>query len=154
MDSKTTEKIVRDWYTNMAAFNFGPVIETLADDLVFNLQPQPYSKMIPYLGLWKGKAAFGEASQIRNETSRITKLVLNDVVAQENKAVALITSSATCLATDISFDLKIVQWIELGDDGKIHKVDAIFDPVPEMNAFQPGCVTTFPAEGLKGSSGS
>jgi ketosteroid isomerase-like protein len=78
-----------------------------------------------------------EATRIRNETSQITGFALHDVVAQGNKAVALIYSKATCVATGKEFELDVVQWLELNDDGKIAKCTAYFDPVPEMNAFTP-----------------
>ena len=43
-------------------------------------------------------------------------------------------------ATGVYFELEIIQWIKVSDAGKITHVDAIFDPVPEMNAFKPGTV--------------
>ena len=140
MDSAKTHELVANWYTAMGKLDWNTVMNTLSDDVVFNLFPKSYTKMIPYLGKWVGKAAFAEASRIRNETSKISGLDLHGVVAEGNSAVALITSKATCIATGKYFELEIVQWIAVNDGGKIVKVDAYFDPVPEMDAFQPGVV--------------
>lgn len=140
MESAKTHELVANWYGAMGKMDWDAVMGALADDVVFTLAPKPYTKMIPYLGKWVGKAAFAEASRIRNETSQISGLDLKGVVAEGNTAVALITSKSTCIATNKYFELDIVQWIEVRDDGKIAKVDAYFDPVPEMDAFQPGVV--------------
>ena len=138
MDSDTTFNIVNGWYSALGRWDVDTVMNGLADDVVFVLAPKPYTKMIPYLGTWVGRDAFAEATRIRNETSQITGFALRDVVAQGNKAVALIYSKATCVATGKEFELDVVQWLELNDDGKIAKCTAYFDPVPEMNAFTPG----------------
>ena len=140
MESAKTHELVANWYAAMGKMDWDGVMNALSDDVVFTLAPKPYTKMIPYLGKWVGKAAFGEASRIRNETSNISGLDLRGVVAEGNSAVALITSKATCIATGKYFELDIVQWIQVNDQGKIIKVDAYFDPVPEMDAFQPGVV--------------
>jgi ketosteroid isomerase-like protein len=137
MDSDTTFNIVNGWYSALGRWDVDTVMNGLADDVVFVLAPKPYTKMIPYLGTWVGRDAFAEATRIRNETSQITGFALRDVVAQGNKAVALIYSKATCVATGKEFELDVVQWLELNDDGKIAKCTAYFDPVPEMNAFTP-----------------
>ena len=137
MDSDTTYNIVNGWYSALGRWDVDMVMNGLADDVVFVLAPKPYTKMIPYLGTWVGRDAFAEATRIRNETSQITGFALRDVVAQGNKAVALIYSKATCVATGKEFELDVVQWLELNDDGKIAKCTAYFDPVPEMNAFTP-----------------
>jgi ketosteroid isomerase-like protein len=141
MDSEKTHDIVAGWYNAMGQFDWDTVIGDLDDNVVFTLAPKPYTKMIPYLGVWEGKEKFLEASKIRNDTSQISGLELHEVIAQGNKAVALITSKATCIATGIYFELDIVQFIELNDEGKIVKVTAYFDPVPEMNAFRPDFVS-------------
>jgi ketosteroid isomerase-like protein len=140
MDSAKTHQIVADWFSAMGRFDWGPVMDTMSDDVVFTIDPQPYTKVIPYTGRWVGKGAFMEASQIRNETSQLSGLDVRGIVAEGNTAVARITSKATVIKTGVYFELDIVQWIELNDEGKIVKVDAIFDPVPEMNAFVPGLV--------------
>ncbi|MGH7966895.1 MAG: nuclear transport factor 2 family protein [Candidatus Binatia bacterium] len=137
MNSEQTAKIVNEWYSAMGQFDWDTVMSTLAEDVVFILAPKPYTKMIPYLGVWTGRDAFAEASRIRNETSTITGFALRDVVAQDNKAVALIYSKATCVATGKEFELDVIQWLELDDEGKITKCTAYFDPVPEMKAFTP-----------------
>ncbi len=137
MDTETTARIVNRWYQAMGSWDTETVMNTLAEDVVFILAPKPYTKMIPYLGTWVGRDAFAEASKIRNDTSHITGFALRDVVAQGNKAVALIYSKATCVATGKEFELDVVQWLELNEDGKIQKCTAYFDPVPEMNAFTP-----------------
>jgi ketosteroid isomerase-like protein len=140
MESAKTHELIANWYGSMGKMDWDAVMDALSDDVVFTLAPKPYTKMIPYLGVWAGKAAFAEASRIRNETSNISGLDLHGVVAEGNTAVALITSKATCIATGKYFELDIVQWVEVNDQGKIVKVDAYFDPVPEMDAFQPGVV--------------
>lgn len=137
MNTEQTSRIVNDWYAAMGKFDWPNVMGALAEDVVFVLAPKPYTKMIPYLGTWVGRDAFAEASRIRNETSKITGFALRDVVAQGNKAVALIYSKATAVSTGKEFELDVVQWLELNDDGKIAKCTAYFDPVPEMNAFTP-----------------
>ena len=105
MDSDQTYKIVSDWYGAMGQFNWDYVVDGLDENVVFILDPKPYTKMIPYLGVWEGKAAFMEAANIRNTTSQITGFGLKDLVAQGNKAVALIYSAATCIATQKPFEL-------------------------------------------------
>jgi len=144
MESAKTHELVANWYSAMGRRDWDTVMNALAEDVVFDLRPKPYTKMIPYLGKWVGKAAFAQASQIRNKTSQISGLDLKGVVAEGNSAVALITSKATCIATGKYFELDIIQWIQVNEQGKIAKVDAYFDPVPEMNAFQPGVVPGVP----------
>lgn len=140
MESAKTHQIVADWYGAMGKFDWASVMGALSDDVVFILSPKPYTKMIPYLGKWVGKAAFMEASKIRNDTSQISGLDVKGIVAEGNTAVARIVSKSTCIATGVYFELDIIQWVQLNDQGKIIQVDAIFDPVPEMNAFKPGTV--------------
>jgi ketosteroid isomerase-like protein len=137
VDTETTQRTIQSWYTAMGNWDFDTVMNTLDENVVFILQPKPYAKKIPYLGIWRGREAFGEASRIRNETSQITGFGLRELVCQGNKAVALIYSKATCIATGKEFELDVVQFLELNDEGKIVKCTAIFDPVPEINAFTP-----------------
>lgn len=137
MDTDTTYRALTDWYTAMGSGNTDGVMNGLDENVVFVLEPKPYTTMIPYLGTWIGRDGFAEASKIRNETSHITGFALRDLVAQGNKGVALIYSKATCVATGKEFELDVVQWLELTDDAKIVKCTAYFDPVPEMNAFTP-----------------
>ena len=140
MDSAKTHQIVSGWYAAMGKFQWDAVMDALSDDVLFILSPKPYTQMIPYLGRWVGKSAFMEASKIRNDTSQISGLEVKSIVAQGNTAAARIISKSTCIATKVYFELDITQWIDLNDQGKIVRVDAIFDPVPEMNAFKPGTV--------------
>jgi ketosteroid isomerase-like protein len=137
MDSDQTSQIVNAWYTAMGNRDNAKVLNTLAEDVVFILAPKPYTTMIPYLGTWVGRDGFAEASRIRNDTSTITGFALRGLVAEGNKAVALIYSKATCVATGKEFELDVVQWLELNEQGQITKCTAYFDPVPEMNAFTP-----------------
>jgi ketosteroid isomerase-like protein len=140
MESAKTHEIVANWFAAMGKFDWGTVMDTMSDDVVFSIDPAPWTKVIPYTGVWKGKQAFMQASQIRNETSNLSGLDVKGIIAEGNLAVARIISKATVIKTNVYFELDIVQWIELNDEGKIIKVDAIFDPVPEMAAFQPGIV--------------
>ena len=137
MDTDTTYTIINNWYKAMGSGDNEGVLNGLAEDAVFILAPKPYTKMIPYLGTWIGRDGFAQASKIRNDTSHITGFALRDLVAQGSKAVALIYSKATCVATNKEFELDVVQWLEVDDNGKIAKCTAYFDPVPEMNAFTP-----------------
>jgi ketosteroid isomerase-like protein len=136
MDSEKTAQIVSSWYSAMGSWDFDTLMNTLDNDVVFILADnKPYTKQVPYLGTWVGKEAFGKASQIRNETSQISGFEVLEVIAQGNKAAARVISKSTCIATGIYFELDITQWLELNDDGKITKVTAIFDPLPEIDAF-------------------
>ena len=137
MDSEQTFKILTDWYGAIAASDFPNIMDPVADDIVFVLGPKPHTEMIPYLRTWLGKEAFAEASRIRNEYSRITGFAMLDLVAQDNKGVALMHTKATCLATGKDFELDVIQWVELNDEGRIARCEAFFDPVPEINAFTP-----------------
>jgi ketosteroid isomerase-like protein len=138
MDTEKAVQIITTWYTAMGNRDNDTVLSTLAEDVIFVLEPKPYTGMIPYLGTWRGRDGFAEASRIRNQTSTITGFALRDLVVQGNKAVALIYSKATCVATGKVFELDVVQWLELNDEGRIAKCTAYFDPVPEMNAFTAG----------------
>jgi ketosteroid isomerase-like protein len=137
MESEQTAKVLNDWYAAIAESDFPNIMNRVADDIVFVLGPKPHTEMIPYLRTWVGKEAFAEASRIRNEASRITGFALRDLVAQDNKGVALLYTKAICLATGKEFELKVIQWTELDENEKISKCEAIFDPTYEINAFTP-----------------
>lgn len=137
LDSNQTNKIITDWYTAMGHFDMGGIFGPLDEKVEFVIGSDKYRPVIPYLGTWHGRDAFGEGSKARNETSQITGFELRDVVAQGNRAAAWIYSKSTCIATGKECELEIVQWIDLNDEGKITKVTAIFDPIPELEAFTP-----------------
>jgi ketosteroid isomerase-like protein len=136
-DTDTTYNIINSWFAAVGSGDTEKILNGLAEDAVVILEPKPYTKMIPYLGTWTGRDGFGQAMKIRNDTSRVTGFALRDLVAQGSKAVALIYIKSTCVATGKEFELDVVQWLELNDNGKITKCTAYFDPVPEMNAFTP-----------------
>ena len=136
MDTEQTFKILKDWYTAMGEFDLDTIMNTLAEDVVFTLAPT-YQDKIPYLGTWVGKDAFAEAIRIRTETTQITGYAMNDLLAQGNKAAAILYSKAICVATGKEFQLYVVHWLEVNDEGKITKCTAYFDPIPEINAFTP-----------------
>jgi ketosteroid isomerase-like protein len=137
MDTDATYSVMTNWYTAMGSGDMDGVMNALAEDVLFILAPKPYTRVIPYLGTWVGKDGFAEAVKIRTDTTQITGYALRDLLAQGNRAVALIYSKATCVATGKEFELDVVHWLELNDDGKIAKCTAYFDPVPEMDAFTP-----------------
>jgi ketosteroid isomerase-like protein len=137
LESSVTHKIVTDWYNAMGKFDIDGIFAALDDDVVFIISDEKYRKTIPYLGTWKGKNSFAEASKIRNDASQITGFALRGVVAEGNTAAAWIYSKSTALNTGKECELEIVQWLELNDQGKITKCTAIFDPVPELDAFTP-----------------
>jgi uncharacterized protein len=136
MNTEQTFAILTDWYTAMGGFDSATVLNTLAEDVVFILAPA-YKEKVPYLDTWVGRDAFAEASRIRDETTKITGFALRDLVAQGNKAVGLIYTKSTCIATGKEFVLYVVHWLEVNDEGKITKCTAYFDPIPEINAFTP-----------------
>jgi ketosteroid isomerase-like protein len=140
LDSSKSREIVTNWYMAMGRGDGAGIMGALDKDVVFILAPKPWTKPIPYLGTWKGPEGFGKASEIRNSTSQITGFELREVIADGNKVVALINSKSTCIPTGVPFELDVVQFLELNDEGKITKCTAYFDPVPEINAFAPGSV--------------
>jgi ketosteroid isomerase-like protein len=60
-------EIANDWYTAMGKFDAATIMNTLAEDVAFVIEPT-YKEKVPYLGTWVGKDAFAEALRIRNET--------------------------------------------------------------------------------------
>lgn len=136
MDTEKTFEILKNWYTAMGEFDSATIMNTLAEDVVFILAPT-YKEKIPYLGTWMGKVAFAEAIRIRTETTKITGYAMRDLLAQGNKAAAILYSKAVCVATGKEFELYVVHWLEVNNEGKITKCTAYFDPIPEINAFTP-----------------
>jgi ketosteroid isomerase-like protein len=137
LDTETTYRIIKDWLDAMGAGDGEGLMKGLADDVVWIAAPKPYLKMIPYTGVWNGPAGFAEASRLRFSTTTISHFELRDLVAQGSKAVAWVNTVSTNIETGKDFELDVSIWLELNNDGKITKVTAIFDPVPEMNAFTP-----------------
>ncbi len=136
MDTEQTFEILKGWYTAMGEFDSTTIMDTLADDVVFILAPT-YKEKVPYLGTWTGKDAFTEAIRIRTETTKVTGYAMRDLLAQGNKAAAILYSKAVCIATGKEFELYVIHWLEVNDDGKITKCTAYFDPIPAINAFTP-----------------
>lgn len=136
MTSEETHKAVVAWYEALGRWDMDAVLNGLAEDLVFEMPLTPSTKIMPYMGTWKGRQGFIDASTIRNTQTQITGFKLRDVVAEGNNAVAWIYSKATCLATKVEFELEVIQWLGLNDKGQIQTVKVVFDPVPEINAFK------------------
>jgi len=137
LDTDRTYQIIKDWLDAMGSGDADGLMGVLADDVVWIAAPKPYLKMIPYTGVWKGPEGFAEASKRRFSITSVSRFEVRDLVAQGGKAVAWVNTLSTHNETGKDFELDVSMWLELNDDGKITKVTAIFDPVPEINAFTP-----------------
>jgi ketosteroid isomerase-like protein len=140
IDTERTRQIATNWYAAMGSGDGDTIMGTLAEDVLVKLGDKPWTKPIPYLGTWHGRAEFGKAVGIRMGTAEITAYEPRAIVCDGNKVAALLYSKAIANESKKEFELEVVHFLELNDDGKIAKLTAYFDPVPEIDAFAPGSV--------------
>src|SRR5258708_1515077 len=119
MDSQRTAAIVKAWYESIGRGDFEAVLNGLAEDVVFELPVDQYNKIVPCLGVHRGRAAVAEAFRIRGETTEVLQYETRMVRAQDNDAFTVVYTKARCRQTGAEFEIEDVHRQKLNEDGKI-----------------------------------
>lgn len=135
--SEKTRQIISDWFAAIGRGDMATIISTLSEDIEFELPQNDYNRIIPYLGVHRGRAAVEKAFRIRAETTDVEGYVLRELTVQDNRACAIIWDKMYCRATGVPFEIEDMHRLEVNDAGYICKWRVYFDPTPAVRAFAP-----------------
>lgn len=135
VDTEKTERIVREFYDNIAKGDSEAIMNALAEDIVFELPQDEFNKIISYLGTKVGHEQVAEAFRIRGETTVVQAYELRRVVTQGNTACVIVYTKASHTRTNVVFEIEDSHHLTVNDKGKISHWKVYFDPNAEINAF-------------------
>jgi len=138
MDTSQTARIVKEFYDSIGRGDADAVMNALSEDIEFTLPLNEFNKMIPYLGVKRGRAQVAEAFRVRAETTDVLEYEVRDLAAQDTRAYAVIYTKAVCRATKKVFEIEDAHRLVVNGAGKVCKWKVYFDPNTEVDAFRTG----------------
>ena len=140
IDSAKSKEVVLNWYQAMGRGDWDNMMGVLDENFTLSLIDKPYAKSVPYLGTWKGREGVAKFNQFRMDNAEVHGFEIKDIISEGNTVTSKLWTKLLSKPTGKEFELNLVHWIKVGDNGKIQSCETIFDPIPEIAAFDPGSV--------------
>jgi ketosteroid isomerase-like protein len=141
ISSEKAKEVVGNWYAAMGRGDWDNMMGVLDENFTLSLIDKPWGKAVPYLGTWKGREGVAKFNQFRMDNAEVHGFEIKDLIAEGGTVASKLWTKLLSKKTNTEFELNLVHWIKVSDEGKILSCETIFDPVPEINAFAPGSVT-------------
>jgi ankyrin repeat protein/ketosteroid isomerase-like protein len=135
MTTEQTRSTVAGFFTNLEHGDLPAAMAAFAPDAVLELPRDEWNAVIPYLGVHHGTAEIERAFAIRAETTQVLDYGMRGLVADGDKAVAVIYTRAAHTGTGREFEIEDAHHLVVDDAGRIVSWKVYFDPNGEIAAF-------------------
>jgi len=136
MDTQRTKTIIQNWFDAIGRGDEQAVMAAFAPDVEFILPKDRDDQVIPYLGVMRGLDEVARAFQVRAETNEILDYGVRDLVAEGERAVAVVFTRARQKESGIVYEIEDAHHLTVNADGKIQRWRVYFDPDPEVDAYR------------------
>src|SRR4026208_2545175 len=119
MGTQRTQTIVRAWFDAIGRGDGAAVMEALAPDVEFILPKDRDNQIIPYLGIMRGREEVSHAVQVRAETNDILDYGLRDLVAESDRAIAIVFTRARQKESGVAYEIEDAHHLTVNEAGKI-----------------------------------
>ena len=136
MGTQRTETIIRSWFDAIERGDGQAVMDALAPDVEFILPKDRDNQIIPYLGVMHGRDEVARAFAVRAETNDILDYGVRDLVAEGERAVAIIFTKARQKESGVVYEIEDAHYLTVNAAGKIQRWAVYFDPDPEVDAYR------------------
>jgi ankyrin repeat protein len=136
MGTQRTEGIIRRWFDAIGRGDSQAVMDGLAPDIEFVLPKDRDNQIIPYLGIMRGRDDVARAFQVRAETNEILDYAVRDLVAEGDRAIAVIYTRARQRESGVVYEIEDAHHLTVNAAGKIQRWRVYFDPDPEVDAYR------------------
>ncbi|MDZ7954276.1 nuclear transport factor 2 family protein [Nostoc sp. DedQUE09] len=130
--TQETLQLVKTWYAEFAKGNMQGVLDMVTDDIEWEV-PGP-TQVVPWCGKRQGRDKVAEYFALIDETVKVNFFQLQEIVAQDDKAMTLNHERASNRATNRVYDVPIVHFIVVRD-GKIAKFNGFMETNSLVAAF-------------------
>src|SRR5215213_7474248 len=136
MDTQRTETIIRAWFDAIGRGDTAAVVAALAPDIEFILPKDRDDQIIPYVGIMHGREEVARAFATRDETNDILDYGLRDLVAEDDRAMAIVFTKARQKESGVIYEIEDAHHLTVNAAGQIQRWAVYFDPDPESEAYR------------------
>jgi ankyrin repeat protein/ketosteroid isomerase-like protein len=136
MDTQRTETIIRAWFDAIGRGDTAAVMAALAPDIEFILPKDRDDQIIPYVGIMHGREEVAQAFATRAETNDILDYGLRDLVAEDDRAIAIVYTKARQKESGVIYEIEDAHHLTVNAAGQIKRWAVYFDPDPETDAYR------------------
>ena len=136
MDTQTTLQIIRQWYDSIGQGDMEAIMNGLSPEIVFELPQDKYNKIIPYLGIHRGREQVAEAFRIRGEDNEILEYEVRESIAQDNISYVIVYTKARHTRTNVVYEIEDAHRLVVDDNRQIIHWKVYFDPDVEVAAYK------------------
>jgi ketosteroid isomerase-like protein len=137
MSTEITRQVANQWFENLGVGKFDEALSLVDGDVVWenNATVPGVTDLAPWLGSYKGLPAVLDSFKVWGRYSKMLTMEVQDMVVEDDKAIAIVHEHAQCLANNNEYDLYVATQLVIGN-GKIVKWKVWWDPSPLIRAYK------------------
>lgn len=125
-------QVVKQLYAQLGQGNMQAVLDLMVDDIIWEVTGP--TEVVPWLGKRQGREQVSKYFNQINETVGIISFDLQEMVAQDDKVMALIQEKSYCKATNRTYGSAFAH-LFIVSEGKIARFYAVLETAPIVAAF-------------------